>query len=440
MLKTMSTVALILLSAAPAAAQSGPRPDLAKLLQGIFGPGGLVVNSEARLPDGSTHSAHFNSAFQSNFRQFNIALASQLTSLPVPSPASGFTYHFDASTGTFVRSTRSYGPILADRAETIGARKLAVGYAYQFFSFNALEGVNLGALPAVFTHDDHHLGGGRSDVVVTTNSIEATAGQFTGMVTFGVTDRIDVSVAVPFNRTRLTVRSAAEIHRIGTGTNTLVHFFQDETTPGGVGNRRQFDASGTAAGLGDVTLRAKAAVARGAQTGLAVGLDTRLPTGKEEELLGSGAMGIKPFAVVSFVLGRFSPHMSVGYQWNGSSVLAGDVASGVAGDLPDRFLYAVGADMSVTDRVSVALDVLGERVSRSPRLLRQPFTGAGAAGSVTFDDIGFGESAFATATGALGMKVRLAADLLANFNLRFQISNNGLTHRVAPLVGVEYGF
>ena len=33
--------------------------------------------SEAKLPDGSTHSAHFNSAFQTEFTQFNIALASQ---------------------------------------------------------------------------------------------------------------------------------------------------------------------------------------------------------------------------------------------------------------------------------------------------------------------------------------------------------------------------
>ena len=73
------------LTASAAWAQSEPA-KLALLFRDIYGPNGLIVNSEAVLPDGSTHSAHFNSAFQSNFTQFNIALASQLTSLPLPSP------------------------------------------------------------------------------------------------------------------------------------------------------------------------------------------------------------------------------------------------------------------------------------------------------------------------------------------------------------------
>ena len=125
-----------------ALAQSRP-PRLASVFADLFGPNGLVVNSESVLPDGSTHSAHFNSAFQSNFTQFNIALASQLTSLPLPSPASGFTYRFDASTGTFVRSTQSFGPILTDRAETIGRGRFAFGFNFQHFSFDQLEGIDL---------------------------------------------------------------------------------------------------------------------------------------------------------------------------------------------------------------------------------------------------------------------------------------------------------
>jgi hypothetical protein len=104
-------------------------PTLAEMLQNIYGPHGLTVESEAVLPDGSTHSAHFNGAFQSEFGRINIALVRQLGALPIPSPASGFTYAFDNSTGTFVRSTQSFGPILADRAETIGRGRFAFGYA-----------------------------------------------------------------------------------------------------------------------------------------------------------------------------------------------------------------------------------------------------------------------------------------------------------------------
>ena len=118
----------------PAAAEAQTSGKLATLFEDVFGPRGLVVNSQQVLPDGSTHSAHFNSAFQSNFTQFNVAFVSQLTALPLPSPAAGFTYAFDPATGTFRRTTRSFGPILAERAETIGRGRLSVGFNYQLRS------------------------------------------------------------------------------------------------------------------------------------------------------------------------------------------------------------------------------------------------------------------------------------------------------------------
>ncbi len=105
--------------------------------------------------------------------------------MPLPSPASGFTYEFDSTTGTFVRSTRSFGPILSDRAETIGRGRLAFGFSSQFFSFDHLDGVSLSAVPAVFRHDSFELGGGRADVVSTTNTVEATVSQLSGALTFG---------------------------------------------------------------------------------------------------------------------------------------------------------------------------------------------------------------------------------------------------------------
>ena len=152
-------------------------PTLAEMLQNIYGAHGLTVDSEAVLPDGSTHSAHFNGAFQSEFERINIALVRQLGGLPIPSPASGFTYAFDNSTGTFVRSTQSFGPILADRAETIGRGRFAFGYSMQQFSFETFDGLRLRHIPAVFTHDDFNLGGGRADVITTNNAITASVSQ-----------------------------------------------------------------------------------------------------------------------------------------------------------------------------------------------------------------------------------------------------------------------
>lgn len=426
------------LTAAPAAAQT-EAAKLALLFRDIYGPNGLIVNSEAVLPDGSTHSAHFNSAFQSNFTQFNIALASQLTSLPLPSPASGFTYAFDSTTGTFRRSTQSFGPILAERAETIGRGQVSFGYNFQYFSFDTIEGVNLSRVPAVFTHDDFDLGGGRRDVVTTSNIVEATVSQMTGVLTYGVSDRLDVSIAVPVVRTTLNVVSRATMQRLGTGDQLAVHFFRNPDLAGGFGSDREFTARGTASGLGDIILRAKGTVFREGHRGLAAGLDLRLPSGDEEDLLGTGAPGLRGFAALSLLHGRFSPHFNVGYQWNGSSVLGGDIISGTKSDLPDQFSYAIGADYGISDRVSLAADVLGRHVIDSPRLVTRPFPVQGDFGSANFDDIAFEEGSFTTLDGATGVKVNIGRRLLINFNLRFKLNDNGLGDRVTPLIGFEYG-
>ena len=100
-------------------------PDkLAFLITQLYGPNGLIVDSLRALPSGATYSAHFNSDFQTGFTQFNTALASQIVNVPLPSPASSFTYEFDSTLGVFTRTTQSFGPILAERWETIGGKRI----------------------------------------------------------------------------------------------------------------------------------------------------------------------------------------------------------------------------------------------------------------------------------------------------------------------------
>ena len=66
----LSCIVMIVLASGPSvvhAQTNAAARGLATIIQDVFGPRGLTVNSEAALPDGSTHSAHFNSAFQLNF-------------------------------------------------------------------------------------------------------------------------------------------------------------------------------------------------------------------------------------------------------------------------------------------------------------------------------------------------------------------------------------
>ena len=254
-------VICVALVAAPARAQDPPHNEavrveqLWRIFNDLYGPEGLVVDSTASLAGGQSHSGHFIGGFESEFSQFGVALTSQLVSLPQPTPAAGFTYQFDPALGVFNRTTNNFGPIMSERAETIGARRLSTGFATQRLEFDLIEGLDLSHIPAVFSHDNAELLGGREDVITTVNSVEASFTRSTLFLTYGVTNRFDVSVAIPWVTADMTVTSDATIRRIGTRIPEI-HFFRSlEDT---IGDRRIFTAFGNASGIGDINLRAKA--------------------------------------------------------------------------------------------------------------------------------------------------------------------------------------
>ena len=256
MLKRTSLVGLaLLLSSSLVSAQEPfnvavPVDELSTIFTQLYGPGGLIVDSLAVLPSGGTHSAHYNSDFQSQFTQFGVALTSQLAAVPLPSPASGFTYEFDSALGVFQRSSQSFGPILAERAETIGGGRFSFGFTFQNFTFDTIEGLDLNNVPAVFEHDSAFLGGGRIDVVTTSNAINARVNQFTTFVSYGLTERVDLSLAIPIVSAEMTVVSTATVQRLGTASNEEVHFYRQQGDA--VGNQRSFTALGSSSGIGDL--------------------------------------------------------------------------------------------------------------------------------------------------------------------------------------------
>ena len=87
-----------------------------------------------------------------------------------------------------------------------------------------------------------------------------------------------------------------------------------------------------------------------------MGLDIRLPTGDQLNLLGTGTAGLAPFFILSSTVQRVSPHVDVAYQWNGKSLLAGNPAIGESGAFPGQVTYSAGADIAVTPRVTLAHD------------------------------------------------------------------------------------
>ena len=363
------------------------------VLPNLFGSTGLGVNSNPIFP----HYAHFIGAAQTTLNQtLTSAIATQLTVLPTISPSSGFTYKYDAEAGAFVRSTTSFGPIYAERAETVGRGNIAFGASYQRFRFSNIDGIDLHNVPAVFFHIPDTGPGStpltyEADVVQTTNNINLNMDSTIMYGSVGLTDRLDVSVAVPLVSVRMGVTSTATLVRVSGPTFTLPgvgvlpnpHRFTAD--PNSLTN--SYVSNGSASGIGDVIFRVKGNAWHGNRVGLSLGVDVRTPTGNARELLGSGAVGIKPFVVVSAAGKHFAPHINAGYQWNGKSILAGDLtgaeisedSAGVAmiqngpavkRRLPSQLFYTVGADIGVTKSLTVAVDYLGQTLINAPRVFR----------------------------------------------------------------------
>ena len=406
------------------------------LFHNIYGPTGLV------LPN-PTHRAHFSNDSLQSFTPLNTALGTQISLLPLASPASGFTFTFDPAAGVYTRSSQSFGPIFSERAETMGRRKLYVAFTFQRYTFDKLDNLPLNNFPAVLGHDpligDPEF---EKDVVLTQNSVDLKINQSTIFATYGLTNRLDVSVAIPIVSADMTAISRATIFRVAQPTASGQSHFFDLADPNG-SIRNTFTNSSSASGIGDVTLRGKGNLWKNEKSGIAVGADVRLPSGDERNLLGSGAVGIKPFVAASTRLGPASPHVNLGYQWNGKSVLAGDIATGTKGSLPKDFFWTLGADVGVKRFVTFAFDVLGQHIFDAPRLVQTNFTTKPSdliTTARTFPTIGNTKGSLNIVNGSAGIKVSLGGNFLATVNLLIKLNDGGLRDNLSPLFGLSYTF
>ena len=446
---------------------------LACVLPNLYGPYGLV------LPN-STHAAHFNAMFQANFSALNTAIATQLTLLPLASPASGFTYQFDGSTGVYTRSAETFGPVLTERAETIGRHKFYVGASMQRFRFDKLDGIPLHNVPVVFSHQENTFRGApepfEQQFISTDNSLDLKINQFTFFANYGLTDHVDVSIAVPILEVGFNAASYASINRIqnteplGFRNGVFVpccsngppfaHFFDPNDTRNSTHrtfSNNQFPLSSTdsqglysdpsktsASGLGDIILRFKAGVYRTDRMSLALLTDVRLPTGDEKDFLGSGAYGFKPFAALSVRTGRLTPHVNLGYQWNGSSLLGGNISTGDKSKLPGFAFFSAGTDFAVWHRLTLAVDYLGQELINAPRVNNSTYTSLGPLTTTgqtgTFATISEMKQTYNQSNAAFGFKYNLFGQLLLTGNMLVALNDGGLRERVVPLIGLSYAF
>ena len=391
-----------------------------------------------------THAAHFISEDSLQFaavQQFSNEFASQVSSYPLPSPGGGFTYSFDPALGVLTRSSDSFGSVFGERADTIGRGKFNVGVSHTSYSFNSLGESNLrdGDLKIVFTHEDVNRDTSSAtpwfegDVLTARLYLKVESDVTAFIVNYGVTDRLDIGAAVPLVDVSLDARSDVTIQRIATGGTSPIHTFPNGTQSDVVSQ------SGSASGVGDVALRLKYRAVKGPRGGLAFATDVRLPTGESRDLLGTGATRIGVMGIGSMNLGKFSPHVNLGYSMSGD-------ADGV--DQPDELTAVLGFDIAVSPRLTVAADLLGTRRMNAGvvEVEDTTFTANVAPGgppqfvTATFPRLVVDESDATTYLGSVGVKINPMGNLLLTVNGLFGVEGDGLKPRFAPMFGIDYSF
>jgi hypothetical protein len=349
-----------------------------------------------------TQAAPFNAIFA--------PFGTELSALPTARPA-GQVLIFDH--GILAPADKSLGAIFTERPETLGKRRIFVGFTYQNFSYDTIDGTNLKHIPIVLYYPP-------LQVYTTTNTrLDVRVGQYAFVAAAGLTSRIDVSVAIPFEHVSL----AASVNG-------------NEYGPGGASAVVSEHVPGSASGRSDVVIGGKGALLDRKSVQLAAGLDVRIPSGDELNFLGSGTFGVRPY--VSFSRQhRFSQHVNFGYQWNGDSILNAS-AAGAKQTLPTDIFYMAGASVEAKRRLTVTGDVIGKHFYNSPRLA--------APTPVAIPNIGNALSVqpyvggFTSTDLSVGFKYRTVSHLVVTGNVTMKLDDAGLRARAIPLGGLSYSF
>jgi Putative MetA-pathway of phenol degradation len=329
----LATAALAGTVAQPQPAQAG---KLNTFVTDLFGGQGIVIND----PGEGLEVLAITSGSLQAFGGINSNVATNLGGSALSSSVAASL--FDISQGMPVTTTESLGPLVGERAETLGQGRFDLGVSVGHTTFTRLNNVPINNLTAAAQSPGCIVSGtlGCDDVVnVNVNlKIERSTLAFTGA--YGITPKWDVGIIVPI--VHMVAKSSA--------TATLTDLGADGDTFLNGSLVQRSSAGGEATGIGDVILRTKYNFLRDMPSlpDFAVYGEIKAPTGSQSDLIGSGNTDVLAEVVLSKQLGAIAPHLNLGYQ----------VALGHGTDR-SNLRYVVGADARVSESVTVAADVVG---------------------------------------------------------------------------------
>ena len=350
------------------------------------------------------------------------ALAATVASTyPVASASSGVVYVYNPALDTLERQTGVAGPIIGERAETIGKGQLNLAVSYSYVDLTSINGDDLDSLlnrprvngksivfpvRGVVTLADGRLANFLP--VRTVADLDVQAHIVAPSITYGVTNDLDVNATLPLLRTSLDVTAHTQVPD--------PRFPEFALPPGNpnaqVGSR---SASGDDVGIGDLLLRAKWVLLRSERVDVATQLGLGLPTGSQNNFQGTGTTRLVPTLILSHVYGRFEPLVNVDMDLN-----TNDVGRSVVG-------WAAGGTAQIIDPLNLSVVFLG-RHELAP--LTEPIA------TPFFFQIERSDQYNAS----VGSRWRFATSGFVSLNAIVPLNQQGLQAAVIPTLELEYAF
>ena len=336
----------------------------------------------------------------------------EVSTAPIGSSAGGFTFTFDPVTRAFERAAPSFGPMFGERAITAGEGRASFGFNYIHSTYDAFDGVSIsdGSLQTVTLRT------GATPLASVTAQLTISTDTFVLFTNIALNRWFDAALAVPFVNLRIE------------GT----HQIADQLSEG----------SATAAGLGDIALRSKIRLYRDGQTGVALGIDLRIPTGDPAAMLGAGVSRTLVSGIWSTTVGQIAPHASFGFEYWGKAfqvydpLLQAPIDAGRHG-----VAYEGGVEWAAGDRLTVNGELIGRTINDGGRLayrdlpmLPNPF-GITSASVATVDPRGLHRVSVAA-----GIKWNFTGTALLTANLLVPVNDQGLRDHLTPVIGLDWGF
>ena len=341
----------------------GHAADLAGFITDLYGGEGIRLPPAPDIPANiaDAHVPHFTGEQQiAQLNALSNGLLSGVGVFALNSTVTGIS--FDLSQGVPVTTQDSLGPLLAERATTVGEGRLTFGFGYSKQKFDELDGRSLDDIEVTLIHQDccvvgpppipppdGQRTGFELDTIMLAIDIDLEQDIYAFFGNYGISDRWDVGVVVPVVSVEARALSRAEVF-LGepTGGSVIggnpVHSFELDD------DVRFSETGGKKTGLGDVLLRSKYQLVSdddGGPMDVSVLGQVTFPTGDEDDLLGTGETKYRAMLIASKTFGRVTPHANLAYELASSNSKL------------ENLTYAVGFDARVTDRFTAAVDVLG---------------------------------------------------------------------------------